>query len=120
VQLAMLLKRARNITKNVSNSKAGIYSDLRPALKEPAEIALFDEMERRRPRIERALAQEEFLDAMNQVAQLHAPVDKFFVDVLVMAEDPALRQARLALVASLRDTILNIADIAEIAPDTGS
>jgi glycyl-tRNA synthetase beta subunit len=34
-----------------------------------------------------------------------------------MADDPVIRQARLALVASLRDTILNIADIAEVAPE---
>jgi glycyl-tRNA synthetase beta subunit len=37
--------------------------------------------------------------------------------VLVMAEDPALREARLALLAELRRTILDIADIAELAPD---
>jgi glycyl-tRNA synthetase beta subunit len=39
------------------------------------------------------------------------------VDVLVMADDPAVRSARLALLTSLRRTILNIADISEIAPE---
>ena len=54
---------------------------------------------------------------MRELGALSAPVDRFFVDVLVMADDPAVRSARLALLTSLRRTILNIADIAEIAPD---
>jgi len=44
-------------------------------------------------------------------------VATFFDDVLVMAGDLALRQARLALVAALRDLILNIADLSEIATE---
>ena len=42
-------------------------------------------------------------------------VDRFFSDVLVMAEDEAVRAARLGLVAELRDLILSLADISEIA-----
>jgi len=42
-------------------------------------------------------------------------VTKFFDDVLVMAEDEGVRRARLGLVATLRDRILDIADISEIA-----
>ncbi len=49
------------------------------------------------------------------IAALQPVVAKFFDDVLVMAEDEALRAARLALVATLRDLILEIADISEIA-----
>jgi glycyl-tRNA synthetase beta chain len=54
---------------------------------------------------------------MNQLAHLRGPVDQFFVDVLLMTDDEPLRRARLTLLGTLRDTILNIADIAEIAPD---
>jgi glycyl-tRNA synthetase beta chain len=55
---------------------------------------------------------------MNQLAHLQAPVDRFFVDVLVMAEDQTLREARLALLATLRDTVLQTGgDISEIAPE---
>ena len=44
-----------------------------------------------------------------------APVDKFFADVLVMADDPRVREARLTLLTMLRRTVLdNIADISEI------
>jgi len=42
-------------------------------------------------------------------------VTTFFDDVLVMAEDAQLRSARLQLVARLRDVVLDIADISEIA-----
>ncbi len=54
---------------------------------------------------------------MRELGALSAPVDRFFVDVLVMADDPAVRSARLALLTALRRTILNIADISEIAPE---
>jgi glycyl-tRNA synthetase beta chain len=54
---------------------------------------------------------------MRELGTLSAPVDRFFVDVLVMADDPAVRSARLALLTALRRTILNIADISEIAPE---
>ena len=64
-----------------------------------------------------AVAQAKYADAMRELGALSGPVDRFFVDVLVMAEDPAVRAARLALLTALRRTILNIADIAEIAPE---
>jgi len=52
------------------------------------------------------------------MGQLHGlTVGKFFDDVLVMADDEELRAARLALVAGLRDLILEIADLSEMASD---
>jgi glycyl-tRNA synthetase beta chain len=114
-RLAVLFKRAKNITKDVGGGRD--WPAVKAALNDPAEVQLATELDRRWPVIERAVVDERFVEAMNEIAQLYAPVDKFFVDVLVMADDPAIRQARLALVASLRDTILNIADIAEVAPE---
>ena len=69
------------------------------------------------PVIERANADERYADAMRELGALSGPVNQFFVDVLVMADDPALRDARLTLLGVLRRTILNIADIAELVPD---
>jgi glycyl-tRNA synthetase beta chain len=118
--LAVLFKRVKNITKDfrpTEHTPSG-FAGIKAALQEPAEHALLDELQRRWPKIEAALQHEKFLDAMNELAHLQAPVDRFFVDVLVMAEDPALRQARLALLAMLRDTVLQTGgDISEIAPD---
>ena len=114
--LALLFKRAKNITKDVAGGRD--WATVKQVLKEPAEIALANEIDRRWPVVLKAREDGHFLEALNEIAKLYGPVDKFFVDVLVMAEDPQLREARLALLASLRDTILNIADIAEVAPET--
>jgi glycyl-tRNA synthetase beta chain len=47
-------------------------------------------------------------------------VDRFFNDVFVMVEDPALRQARLRLMKSLARLVLRLADVSEIVPQTES
>ena len=118
--LAVLFKRVKNITKDF---RAGPqvpkdFEGLRSALKEPAEQALLSELEQRWPRINQFLRDEKYLDAMTQLGHLHAAVNTFFVDVLVMAEDQALRDARLSLLTTLRDTILMTGgDISEIAPE---
>jgi glycyl-tRNA synthetase beta chain len=120
--LAVLFKRVKNITRDFvrrETTPSG-FAALRQALREPAELALLTELEQRWPHIEQSLRDERFLDAMTQLAHLHGPVDRFFVDVLVMADDPALREARLALLDTLRTTILETGgDISEIAPDEG-
>jgi glycyl-tRNA synthetase beta chain len=112
--LAVLFKRVKNITKGFD---AVLTAEARAKLVEPAEVALLNEVDTRLPAIDAAVAQEKYGDAMRELGGLSVPVDKFFVDVLVMAEDRALRDARLALLTALRRTILNIADIAEIAPE---
>jgi glycyl-tRNA synthetase beta chain len=118
--LAVLFKRVKNITRDFTpgpTTPRG-FAALRAALREPAEHALLAELEQRWPRIEQALGEERFLDAMTELGRLHGPVDRFFVDVLVMADDPALREARLALLTTLRNSILMTGgDISEIAPD---
>jgi glycyl-tRNA synthetase beta chain len=116
--LAILFKRVKNITRDFTPSREFGFDGLRQVLKEPAELALLAELEQRWPRIAAALQHDQFLDAMNQLAPLHAPVDRFFVDVLVMSPDPDLREARLALLATLRDKVLQTSgDISEIAPE---
>jgi glycyl-tRNA synthetase beta chain len=56
--------------------------------------------------------------AFAEIAGLRAAVDRFFTEVFVMAEDARVRTARLALMADLRDLVLNLADISEIVPQT--
>jgi glycyl-tRNA synthetase beta chain len=117
--LAVLFKRVKNITKDVASADKlpGGWSTLRASLREPAELALVGDLEARWPRVESALEQEQYLDAMHQVSHLRGPVDRFFADVLVMADDPTVRQARLALLTALRQAVEQIADISEIVPD---
>ena len=112
--LAVLFKRVKNISKDVTRG-----ADLdRAALVEPAETALLTELDSRRPRVEQAAAAHEYKKAFTEIAGLRLAVDKFFTDVFVMADDERLRTARLSLMASLRDLILDLADISEIVPQT--
>ncbi len=52
-----------------------------------------------------------YVDTLRALAALRAPVDAFFDGVMVMADDPAKRQNRLALLAGLRRMFLQVADI---------
>jgi glycyl-tRNA synthetase beta chain len=113
--LAVLFKRVKNITRNFAE---GFTDGDRPRLSEPAETALLQEMDARWPAVQAAVGEERFTDAMRELGAFSGPVDRFFVEVLVMADDPAVRHARLALLARLRSMILEIADIAEIAPES--
>jgi len=111
--VAQLFKRVKNITKGVS---FGATLDA-SALKEPAELGLMRSIEATEPRIRAAVAGADYKQAFQAIEALRGPVAQFFDDVLVMAEDETLRTARLALVAHLRDLIVDIADISEIAPE---
>ena len=57
------------------------------------------------------LARDEFSEALSCLADLRGPVDAFFEDVMVNAEDAALRHNRLNLLKQLRDLFLGVADI---------
>ena len=61
------------------------------------------------------LDKEDFEGAMSALSQLRAPVDAFFDDVTVNAEDRALRQNRLRLLNELRRAMLGVADFGKIA-----
>jgi len=101
--LAALFKRVKNITKDRQDNGQDLAS-LAQILREPAEAALLAELRERWP------------DTVGKLAKLQGPVDRFFTDVLVMAEDLSLREARLALLTRLRSAVLtNFGDISEIA-----
>jgi glycyl-tRNA synthetase beta chain len=112
--LAVLFKRVKNIAKELRDDTP---LD-RDALGEPAERALLDELDRRRPRIEAAVARSDYRAAFVDIAGLRAAVDRFFTEVFVMADDVRIRNVRLKLMADLRDLILHLADISEIIPQT--
>jgi glycyl-tRNA synthetase beta chain len=114
--VAALLKRVKNITKDYSDGTARL-ADLKPRLKEPAEVALANEIDHRWPKIHEAQTREHYGDAMKMIVGFREPVDRFFTDVLVMAEDPQVRKDRLSLLTMLRETITQIADISEMAAE---
>jgi glycyl-tRNA synthetase beta chain len=113
--VAALLKRVKNITKGVSDGAD--WQAIPGVLTEPAERTLWSQVDASAPGIRSAAARGDYREAFASIAALQPPVAKFFDDVMVMAEDTNLRQARLSLVAALRDLILGIADLSEIATD---
>jgi glycyl-tRNA synthetase beta chain len=115
-QLALLFKRVRNIARNFSGDPNAPGDTL---LGEPAERALIDEINQRRPVIESAVASGQgYRAAFAEASRFGPTVAKFFDDVLVMAEDPKLREARLALLKRLEGLILQLADISEMVPES--
>ena len=112
--LAVLFKRVKNIAKEL----ASVAPLDRGALTEPAEQALLAELDSRRAAIEAAAGSSAYTRAFTEIAALRPVVDRFFTEVFVMADDARVRTARLTLMASLRDLILDLADISEIVPHT--
>ena len=124
-QLATAFKRVKNIARELPDAEFDAAESSGPALasvlKEPAELALLAQLDRRRPVIERVLvAGDNYRQAFAEAAGFGPFVDRFFTDVFVMVEDPALRQARLRLMTSLARLVLRLADVSEIVPQTES
>jgi glycyl-tRNA synthetase beta chain len=82
-----------------------------PETEETALIAALDSAE---PRARAAVEAEDFEGAMAALASLRAPVDSFFDKVIVNDPDPAKREARLALLARMRDSVHRVADFSRI------
>lgn len=68
----------------------------------------------KRQQVDPLYANADYTQALTQLANLRDPVDCFFDNVMVMADDPKLRNNRLALLANLRDLFLQVADISEL------
>jgi glycyl-tRNA synthetase beta chain len=81
---------------------------------EPAEKALIDALAAAAPRAAEAVETERFADAMAALATLRAPIDRFFEEVTVNAEEADKRAARLALLARFRDAVHRVADFSRI------
>ncbi len=123
-QLATLFKRVRNIARQLPDADfaaAEASGRSMAALTDPAETALHDEVQRRRPVIEQAVAQGDgYRKAFAEAAAFAPAVAKFFDDVMVMADEPGLREARLRLLRQLEALILQLADVSEMVPQSDS
>ncbi|MBN3854630.1 MULTISPECIES: glycine--tRNA ligase subunit beta [unclassified Paraburkholderia] len=111
--LAAANKRISNILKKSEGTEdAGVQIAL---LVENAEKALYAQLEQVAPRVESQLAAREYTGALTALAALRETVDTFFNDVMVNAEDPALRANRLALLKALHRQMNSVADISRLA-----
>ncbi|UYV14761.1 glycine--tRNA ligase subunit beta [Porphyrobacter sp. ULC335] len=81
---------------------------------EPAEQALIDALDAAAPQAAAAVEAERFADAMAALASLRAPIDRFFEEVTVNADEANKRAARLALLARFRDAVHRVADFSRI------
>ncbi len=121
-QLAALFKRVRNIARGLPDAELADVEAGRAAVSdeppEPAEAALAAELDRRRPAIAAAVAAgTDYHAAFAEAAAFGPAVDRFFTDVLVMADDPGLRRRRLALLKRLEHLILQLADVSALVKD---
>ncbi|RAR58883.1 glycyl-tRNA synthetase beta chain [Paraburkholderia unamae] len=111
--LAAANKRISNIIKKSEGAEdAGVQIAL---FVEAAEKALYAQLEQVAPRVETQLAAREYTGALTALAALRETVDTFFNDVMVNAEDPALRANRLALLKALHRQMNSVADISRLA-----
>jgi glycyl-tRNA synthetase beta chain len=107
--LVLAHKRIKNILKDRSTSH---YDAAR--LKEPAERDLDRALGAAVPAIESAQARSDHLQALREIARLGPLLDRFFNEVLVMAEDTRLRDNRLGLLQSIAGLFLRVGDFSEI------
>ena len=93
----------------------GAGAALDPALAtDEAELALIDALAQASPRIEAAVSERSFGAAIAAAAELGPPVDRFFDEVLVMAEDSSVRANRLRLLLDVRDAVGALGDLSQI------
>ncbi len=112
--LAAANKRVSNILGKLDSGHA--FNDVDPTLlSEPAEQALATELAQQREATDALMARDAYADTLTSLATLRTTVDKFFDDVMVMADDEALRNNRLNMLKSLQALFLQVADISQLA-----
>ncbi|MDP2153492.1 MAG: glycine--tRNA ligase subunit beta [Methylotenera sp.] len=111
--LAAANKRVSNILKKVEGEiQAQVNVSL---LQEPAEIALNNALLSVKPEADKQFETGDYTNSLKALAALKAPVDDFFDNVMVNAEDAALKANRLGLLATLHQTMNRVADLSKLA-----
>ncbi|MGB8240344.1 MAG: glycine--tRNA ligase subunit beta [Azonexus sp.] len=111
--LAAANKRVGNILKKVEDSvDAWVDTAL---LREAAEVALHAALVDVVPQADAAFVTGDYSESLQALAALRAPVDSFFDDVMVNADDPALRANRLGLLAMLHAAMNQVADLSKLS-----
>ena len=99
----------------LASKSDGAAPALDPALAtEEAERALLDALDAVAPLIETAVGERDFAAGVEAAADLGPAVDRFFDEVLVMAEDASVRANRLRLLAEVRDAVGMLGDLSQI------
>lgn len=110
--LATANKRIANILRQAGGELAAVQTK---RFEDDAERALHAALATATDMVAPLLAERRYTDALCALAALREPVDRFFDDVMVMADDAELRANRLALLAELRALFLDVADISRLS-----
>ncbi len=110
--LAAANKRIQNILKKTDAVADAVEATL---LQEGAERALYEQLLAVRPQVQAALANLDYAAALKALAGLRAAVDRFFDEVMVMVDEPLVRNNRLALLTGLAATMNSVADIGQLS-----
>jgi glycyl-tRNA synthetase beta chain len=110
--LAAANKRIGNILKKAAAGATSIDASL---LTESAEKALATAVDKLRPDVQARFAAGDYADTLKVLARAKDAVDAFFNEVMVMAEDPKLRDNRIALLRDLHGLMNQVADISRLA-----
>ena len=109
--LAAANKRISNILKKQSKAIGPVDAEL---LQEDAESQLFQQIRSLDSKVTSLFAEAHYLEGLEQLAQLRPAVDRFFDEVMVMSDDPALQNNRLALLDELLQSFRGVADLSRI------
>jgi glycyl-tRNA synthetase beta chain len=111
--LAAANKRVHNILRQAEAEAATGTPDL-DRLQEPAERDLAEALASHAAAVEPDLARGDYRAALTELAGLRPTVDRFFDQVMVMADDPAVRANRLALLGQMAALFLRVADLSRL------
>jgi len=111
--LAIANKRIRNILKQAPPTDGAV--GIGGQFEKPAEAALFNAVNQLAPKIKAQFHHQQCRNALIELHQVRVPVDKFFEDVMVMVDDPTLRNSRLDLLRNLSGLMNQVADISKLA-----
>jgi glycyl-tRNA synthetase beta chain len=105
-------KRIHNLLKKAPDNIADCFnSDL---LKEAPEVALNTQLQQTNAIVEPLISSQQYIEALKAMSALKSPIDAFFEDIFIMADDQDLRFARLALLEKIHTSFKKIADISTI------
>ncbi len=115
--LSVAAKRIKNILEKSASAADWQPGEVDTVVLEAAEEQeLYNAYDGFSDSAEKCRQEQDYEGALRAIANLRRPVDRFFDKVMVMAEDPAVRENRLRLLGKLDELFSGIAHFAEIAP----
>jgi len=110
--LAAANKRSGNILKKIKGELPSSINE--KLLSDDAERRFYSTLKSLSDKVQQSIKASEYEQALNQLAELREPVDAFFDNVMVMDDDEAVRNNRIALLNNLRGLFMQIADLSKL------